>query len=727
MARILWSALVALMLLPEFATLQAQTSTASTGTAAFVPGNRELFALDFSREPLGGIPSSLNVLSGSMAVVQKDGTHMLRASSPSEFIVPLNERLPDHFTLEFDVVSRTSMSRSNDELAFEGTPILMRNAGSAQILWNHLSLNIQGGGVSGGDTWVTVPEELSAELMGQLAQVRVEFDGLRFKLFTNGRLLYNLPELRFVRGRVLRVFLGGQDDQLMAVHLARLRVAAFDSSAPAVAQQQSAMTATDQTLQQPSSTVASSTTSVPASQLTVTGITVTVNSSGFASVTWNPLPVPATYFVVRWKPDDPLCCYNVSPPGRPLTSTSWQDGLLPTPGTYGYRVIATTSGGLVSGETLYSYQGTPTPPPGVASTGTVATVSPPLSPGPVTTVASTSFPTATTTTTPTTGVTATGTSGTGTILNPDGAQRTTAIVPATTTPAVTAVPAATTGTITPMAAPPPARYRVLLTGFAAAKQTNDDPLQLDGRGDEVYAAAAVVNWDRRLNQLTSFSFVQTREYGDIGDGTFFPTRIKAGTFTMTGGIKSGDRVPSTYDVTGANLPTPATDQFPLLVWEGTLTAGVEALVIAPSLWERDTIRLHFTSYKTNWSSASPAAVLTSPTVTLQYTNTSVTSAVVPLDPLTVAAPPAPTFMGPVTNGYKIAVLAFGPSSDRPIGMSTFGLGVVSYQERLMLITQEKLASLNVGDGVTLAIPYAEPIDIFLNGIYTLYVRVQRLQ
>ena len=50
-----------------------------------------------------------------------------------------------------------------------------------------------------------------------------------------------------------------------------------------------------------------------------------------------------------------------------------------------------------------------------------------------------------------------------------------------------------------------------------------------------------------------------------------------------------------------------------------------------------------------------------------------------------------------------------------------------YQERLMLITREKLTSLNVGDGITAAIPFAEPIDPFLNGMYTLYIRVQRLQ
>jgi hypothetical protein len=272
----------------------------------------------------------------------------------------------------------------------------------------------------------------------------------------------------------------------------------------------------------------------------------------------------------------------------------------------------------------------------------------------------------------------------------------------------------------------PARYRVLLTGFAVAKQTNDDPLQLDGKGDEAFAAAAVVNWDRRVNQMTSYAFVQTRDYGDVAVAMLFPDRIQAGSVSAKGGLAAGDRVPGSYDVTGANLPAPATDQFPLLVWEGELTAGGEALVIAPSIWERDTVRTHFNNYRTNWSVVSGATLMGSAAVTGQYGNPSLTSAVVPLSSLTTAAPPAPTFMGPVTNGYKIAALAFGPSSDRPIGMSAVP-GVLIYQERVTLITREKVNSLNPGDGVTIAIPYAEPLDILLNGIYMLYLRVQRVQ
>jgi hypothetical protein len=208
--------------------------------------------------------------------------------------------------------------------------------------------------------------------------------------------------------------------------------------------------------------------------------------------------------------------------------------------------------------------------------------------------------------------------------------------------------------------------------------------------------------------------------------TLFPDRIQAGTSSGTGGLAVGNRVPASYDVTGTSLPAPATNQFPLLVWEGELTAGVDSLVIAPSLWERDTVRVHFDNYKANWLNVSAATLMATKAVATQYTTTTVSSALVALDPLTNAAPPAPSFSQPPSSGYKIAALAFGPGSDRPIGM-TAAPGVLVYQERVTLITREKLYALNAGDGITIAIPFAEPIDVALSGIYTLYLRVQRTQ
>jgi len=165
----------------------------------------------------------------------------------------------------------------------------------------------------------------------------------------------------------------------------------------------------------------------------------------------------------------------------------------------------------------------------------------------------------------------------------------------------------------------------------------------------------------------------------------------------------------------------------LLVWEGSLTAGVEAIVIAPSLWERDVVRTQFAAYKSNWSKASPSAVVASATVSQLISGATLTSALAPIAGTTFAAPPALTFSGPVAGGYKLPIQVLGPNLDRPIGMRTGGPGVLIYEEHFTVVTQEKVASLAPGQGITIVLPIAEPIDLFLKGLYTLYLRVERTQ
>ena len=134
---------------------------------------------------------------------------------------------------------------------------------------------------------------------------------------------------------------------------------------------------------------------------------------------------------------------------------------------------------------------------------------------------------------------------------------------------------------------------------------------------------------------------------------------------------------------------------PMLLWQGELRAGVEAVVVAPSLWERDTIHVHFDGYKSNWRNVAPATLLQLPAVTDQYANPAMTFTTIPMSALTIAAPPAPAFTGAPTNGYKLADIAIGPNSDRPLGMKS-SLGVLMYQERVAVITREKVDRLSVG-------------------------------
>jgi hypothetical protein len=119
----------------------------------------------------------------------------------------------------------------------------------------------------------------------------------------------------------------------------------------------------------------------------VTGIVASVDAQGNASVSWGAYPGATTYFVVRWNQGDPACCKMVSPPEAVSTALSWQDGVLPKVGTYGYRVYATTPTGTYAGEVLLRYAaGTATSSAGSATgtarTGTLVGATPTPAPAP---------------------------------------------------------------------------------------------------------------------------------------------------------------------------------------------------------------------------------------------------------------------------------------------------------------------------------------------------------
>jgi len=192
--------------------------------SGFVPGSRTLFDLNLAGVPLGELPSQIKLLKGNLELADKDGIRMLKASNVSEFLLTLPEFLPENFTVEFELVPKACCNP--EDLAFEGTRAINQGAASARIAWDSDGyLNVTGGG----ERYETkVPEDLAASLPGVLTQVAVSFAGNTVSLYTNGKRLYTLSERRFVRGKVLRVHLGGQDDAQQAVYLARMRVGTSD-------------------------------------------------------------------------------------------------------------------------------------------------------------------------------------------------------------------------------------------------------------------------------------------------------------------------------------------------------------------------------------------------------------------------------------------------------------------------------------------------------------------
>ena len=271
------------------------------------------------------------------------------------------------------------------------------------------------------------------------------------------------------------------------------------------------------------------------------------------------------------------------------------------------------------------------------------------------------------------------------------------------------------------------RYRVVIQGVAVAKETVDG--DKDGKKDEIYVAAKFVLWNRKDGHIISVpDVVRTTEYGDIGGK--ISGRVQAGTATRQGGLwggNGGDYAPGGFTAASTSTAGASSGQLPLLVFEGGLSDSTEALLIAPSIWESDANPTGFNSYVNTWKTGGVGSLIQSPVVQNQLTSTTLTSLIVPVDPTFQDLTTLANVFAPMVGGFLMEMSALSSTQmDRPIGLNEYQ-NVDQYQDRVMVITREKLLSLPVGGGVSLTIPFAEPYNGRLNGLYQLFVRVERVQ
>ncbi|MBL9212063.1 MAG: hypothetical protein JNL92_16515 [Opitutaceae bacterium] len=135
------------------------------------------------------------------------------------------------------------------------------------------------------------------------------------------------------------------------------------------------------------------------------------------------------------------------------------------------------------------------------------------------------------------------------------------------------------------------RYRVVLLGFSVERKTTDDDIfDGDGRGDEIffgaYRATGRLKDGPGLPQLETvpLGFVQSVVMGDDNNR---PGRARAGGASPTGGIRSGDAIPSA----AALMPQPgilvSSDRLPLFLWQGDLSNTDQPVIVALTAFEWD--------------------------------------------------------------------------------------------------------------------------------------------
>jgi OmpA-OmpF porin, OOP family len=175
----------------------------------FVPGDRILFAEDFTRESVGDPPKYVELKSGNTEIAEMDGVRYLRATSNTRIVLPLAETLPERFTLEFD--SKFS-SGWNVEVRF-GDP----DADNlAHVLVNALHTGVYGPGF---DSRSSPPPDLD----GQVFRTRVMADGKAVKVYVNEKRVANWPNANL--GRTDRITIDLPADE-QGAFITNIRVAA---------------------------------------------------------------------------------------------------------------------------------------------------------------------------------------------------------------------------------------------------------------------------------------------------------------------------------------------------------------------------------------------------------------------------------------------------------------------------------------------------------------------
>ena len=189
----------------------------------FVPGQRTLYYSDFTDDQVGNFPQRLEFKTGTMEVVEfEGGQRALKASSPSEFVIPLPEVLPDRYTVELDVINRKTQRVGANTIEISGAPSFS-DRNSIRVGWGHGGLETSGGGLQ--SNWVAAKDADKARYLGNAGSFRLLGDGKYLKIYVDEKRLANIPNAIFTRSKGLLVKLEGRDDEDDAVYLTRIRVA----------------------------------------------------------------------------------------------------------------------------------------------------------------------------------------------------------------------------------------------------------------------------------------------------------------------------------------------------------------------------------------------------------------------------------------------------------------------------------------------------------------------
>lgn len=436
--------------------------------------------------------------------------------------------------------------------------------------------------------------------------------------------------------------------------------------------------------------------------------------------TYTPTP-PTGYIVERWKDSDPACCRATSPT---LTTKEWRDPMM-FPGKWRYQVTAIYADGRRGSAFNYYNYPEPVVPTGlkaeqVGKDGVTLTWQ---------AVKGASYY-------------AVAGPPTNTTVRVDGTTFTQSGVPlGDTTWKVAAMyqgtapgaPQAGSAFATTSVVVVRRHYRLIADSIRAAADTVDEQLSGDGKYDEIYVASIGEVRNRSTRALINRSPMQVSAvHGDI---SFWPPpqRAQAGTASGNGGIRAGDTVAPIWSVGG-----PASGST-FVLWEGELIDATQDLFLHPLLMELDAPDSYMQRASREPYQACGATLCNWQNF---LRNVNWESAI-----LQGAAPSKASAQILAVDGALAwipnpeIVHLEKPDRDRPIGLAVRSAapGLQGIQaawfDKVVVLTREKIEAALASGNNKIEIRYWDrwllsntpPSSVnFLNGDYTLVIRIERL-
>jgi OmpA-OmpF porin, OOP family len=204
---------------PRPAAASARPGEGAWANYDFVPGERVLFAEDFTRDRVGNFPQRMEFVAGNVEVVESGGQRWLRATEGSRIVVPLRESLGERFTVEFDI---TIPANWESLLYFSREGVTDHESGSfgacCYVPTGGVFVNSSAVGVRRNENVVASSRDYHGFLgyegsePGTPIRVRVQVDGAYVKVYVNETRVANAPNVQLPRGRELFFDFNAQSD-----------------------------------------------------------------------------------------------------------------------------------------------------------------------------------------------------------------------------------------------------------------------------------------------------------------------------------------------------------------------------------------------------------------------------------------------------------------------------------------------------------------------------------